>query len=98
MAAPDLAGELTVTVGVRDGRVQQVGIARPPQLADRLLAGRPAAEAVAMVPQLFSICGKSQHVAAELALAAARGGPAAADRRRRGASRRRWRRSTSGGR
>ena len=81
MAAPDLAGELTVTVGVRDGRVQQVGIASTrPQLADRLLAGRPAAEAVAMVPQLFSICGKSQHVAAELALAAARGGPAAADR------------------
>ena len=32
-----------------------------------------------MVPQLFSICGRSQHIAAELALAAARGAPGMAD-------------------
>jgi hypothetical protein len=80
MATPELAGELKVTVRVGDGRVRQVGIeSTRPHLADRLLAGRPAAEAVARVPQLFSICGKSQQVAAELALAAARGTPAAAD-------------------
>ncbi len=80
MASPDLAGELNVAVEVRDGRVRQVRIdSTRPQLASRLLAGRTAAEAVAMVPQLFSICGKSQHVAAELALAAARGDARTAD-------------------
>jgi len=80
MASLDLAGELKVTIRVRDGRVQQARIeSTRPQLANRLLAGKPAAEAVAMVPQLFSICGRSQHIAAELALAAAHGAPAAAD-------------------
>jgi len=80
MASLDLAGELTVTIRVRDGCVQEVRIeSTRPQLANRLLAGKPAAQAVAMVPQLFSICGRSQHIAAELALAAARGAPAAAD-------------------
>jgi hypothetical protein len=79
MAALDLAGELKVTLRVHDGLVRQTRIeSTRPQLADRLLGGRPAAEAVAMVPQLFSICGRSQQVAAELALAAARGAPAAA--------------------
>jgi hypothetical protein len=79
MAALDLAGELKVTVRVRDGGVRDVGIeSTRPQLADRLLAGRPAGEALALVPRLFSICGGSQQVAAELALAAARGAPVAA--------------------
>jgi len=76
---PDLAGELKVTVRVRNGRAEQTLIeSTRPQLADRLLAGRDAAEAVAMAPRLFSICGRSQQVAAELAVAAARGatGPA----------------------
>jgi len=80
MTAPDLAGELKVRVDVRDGRVQQVRIdSTRPQLANRLLAGKPADDAVALVPQLFSVCGKSQQVAAELALAAARGAARAAD-------------------
>lgn len=79
MAVPDLAGELKVTVRVQDGCVRAVEVdSTRPQLADRLLAGRVADEAVAMVPQLFSICGRSQQIAAELALAAARGAPAAA--------------------
>ena len=80
MAVLDLAGELKVTVRLHDGRVRQVDIdSTRPQLANRLLSGRPAAEALAMVPQLFSICGRSQRIAAELALAAAHGTPAAAD-------------------
>jgi hypothetical protein len=80
MGAFDLAGELRVALGVRDGRVRRVAVVSTrPQLADRLLAGRTAQEAVATVPQLFSICGRSQQVAAELALAAARGAEAAAD-------------------
>jgi hypothetical protein len=86
MSAVDLAGELKVSVEVHDGRVQGVRIdSTRPQLAGRLLAGKAAEEAVATVPQLFSICGKSQHIAAELALAAARGaaGPVDAVRTRR---------------
>jgi hypothetical protein len=80
MALPDLAGELKVLVSVREGSVRGVRIeSTRPQLASRLLAGKPAAEAVAMVPQLFSICGRSQHIAAELALAAARGAAGAVD-------------------
>jgi hypothetical protein len=38
-----------------------------------VLRGRPADEAVALVPLLFALCGKAQGRAAELALAAARG-------------------------
>lgn len=80
MGVTDLAGELTVRVTVRDGRVHGVDIeSTRPQLANRLLAGKPGDEAVAMVPRLFSICGRSQHVAAELALAAARGAAGTAD-------------------
>jgi len=76
----DLAGELKVTVRVHDGHVRDVRIdSTRPQVANRLLSGRPAAEAVAIVPQLFSICGRSQQVAAELALAATRGAAVAAD-------------------
>jgi len=68
-----LAGELTVDLTTRDGAVVAVDIASTrPQVADRLLAGKPAAEAVAMVPQLFSVCGRAQAIAAELALQAAR--------------------------
>lgn len=80
MVTPDLAGELKVTVRVRNGRAEQTLIeSTRPQLADRLLAGRSAAEAVAMVPRLFSICGRSQQVAAELAVAATRGAAAPAE-------------------
>ncbi len=84
MGTLELAGELRVRIALRGGVVCAVGIdSTRPRLAGRLLAGRPADEAVAMVPQLFSICGNSQHVAAELALAAARGAAALADVRQR---------------
>jgi uptake hydrogenase large subunit len=86
MRAIDLAGELAVQVEVGDARVTAVHIdSTRPQLAGKLLAGKAAVEAVALVPQLFSICGRAQHSAAELALAAARGmtGPVAAERIRR---------------
>jgi len=77
MNAPELTGAIRVAVGVRDGRVSQVRIdSTRPQLADRLLAGKDADEAVAWVPRLYSICGGSQQIAAELALAAARGSAA----------------------
>jgi hypothetical protein len=80
MGTAELAGELRVRVAVRDCRVRRVDIElNRPQLADRLLAGKPGDEAVAMVPRLYSICGRSQHIAAELALAAAHGVAGTAD-------------------
>ncbi|MCU0940392.1 MAG: hypothetical protein MUC86_14935, partial [Burkholderiaceae bacterium] len=69
-----LAGELTIDLTTRDAVVSAVQIASTrPQVADRLLAGKPADAAVALVPQLFTICGRAQGLAAELALQAARG-------------------------
>lgn len=41
--------------------------------ASRVLEGKPAAQVIGMVPLLFSICGRSQTVAAAAALEAARG-------------------------
>ena len=43
-----------------------------PQAA-RLLVGRPIAEAVALAPRLFSLCGSAQGAAARMAAAAAQG-------------------------
>jgi Ni,Fe-hydrogenase I large subunit len=72
------AGELTIDLATRDGVVTAVDIASTrPQVADRLLGGKPAEAAVALVPQLFTICGRAQAIAAELALQAARGVTAA---------------------
>jgi len=42
------------------------------------LAGKPADEAVALVPLIYSLCGQAQGIAARAALAAARGGAMAA--------------------
>jgi hypothetical protein len=70
-----LAGELTIDLATRDGVVSAVEVASTrPLLADRLFAGRPPEQALALVPQVYSICGRSQAIAAELALQAARGG------------------------
>lgn len=44
----------------------------------RLLRGQPAEQAVALVPLIYSLCGKAQGIAAQAALAAARGNPVAA--------------------
>jgi hypothetical protein len=43
-----------------------------PELA-KLLRGQPAEQAVALVPLIYSLCGKAQGIAARAALAAARG-------------------------
>ncbi len=72
-----LAGELTIDLTTHEGVVGAVEIVSSrPQLADRLLVGKPASAAVALVPQLFSICGRAQGIAAELALQAAHAAPA----------------------
>ena len=69
-----LEGELVVRTAWNGSRVTGVEVASTrPHVADRLLAGRAVTEAVAMVPRLFSICGRSQGVAAALACNAAAG-------------------------
>jgi hypothetical protein len=70
----NLEGELVVRVGWSGARVTAVDVASSrPHVANRLLAGRPVAEALDLVPRLFSICGRSQGVAAALACEAAAG-------------------------
>ena len=69
-----LEGELVVRAAWDGARVIGVEIASTrPHVAGRLLAGRSVAEAVEMVPRLYSICGRSQGVAAALACDAAAG-------------------------
>jgi len=78
--ATDLAGELKVALTVRDGVVRQATIrSTRHQRVQRLLENRAASEAMALLPQLFAICGRSQQVAGELALMAARGAAGTAD-------------------
>jgi coenzyme F420-reducing hydrogenase alpha subunit len=68
----NLEGEIAVRAAWDGSRVTDVAIASTrPRVADRLLSGRTVEEAVAMVPRLFSICGRSQGVAAALACEAA---------------------------
>ncbi|MBI4742433.1 MAG: nickel-dependent hydrogenase large subunit [Betaproteobacteria bacterium] len=62
----------------RDGQAvvaARIAAARP--LAASILVGQPAEKAVALVPRLFSLCGRAQGAAARLALNAARGQGAA---------------------
>jgi Ni,Fe-hydrogenase I large subunit len=67
-------GEIVVRARWDGAEVAGVDIVSTrPHIADRLLAGRAVADAVATVPRLFSICGRSQGVAAALACDAAAG-------------------------
>ena len=76
-----LEGDLRVGLRIRDGQIDRIGIhSTRPDVARSLLQGRTRAEAVAAVPQLFSICAHSQAAAAALACAAAAGEAASADR------------------
>lgn len=57
----------------------QVSVHWPRLAAEQLFIGRTPADAIALAPQLFSLCGHAQQLAATLALAAASGQPAVAD-------------------
>jgi hypothetical protein len=72
--AASLEGALTIRVDWDGRRVHgaQIGSSRP-LAAARVLVGRRAADAVAAVPLLFAICGRSQAVAAALACECAAG-------------------------
>ena len=67
-----LEGELRVGLRVGDGHIDRVRVASTrPDVARTLLQSRTRAEVSAAVPLLFSICGRSQSAANELACAAA---------------------------
>lgn len=69
-----IEGELTIRLRWDGAHVREVAIdSTRPHVADRLLAGKPVDEAVALVPRLFSICARAQGIAAQLAAEAACG-------------------------
>ena len=68
-------GRVVLSFMVRDDEVTAAAVScQRPDIA-HLLNGRQAAQVVATVPLIYSLCGKAQDVAARAALAAARGSP-----------------------
>jgi uptake hydrogenase large subunit len=66
-------GKVVLRLTMVDGHVDAIDVASMrPDLA-RLLRGQPADQVVALVPLIYSLCGKAQGIAARAALAAARG-------------------------
>jgi len=75
-----IEGDIVVRLAWDGQRVRDVGIrSTRPFAAGRVLGGRTGAEAAAMVPLLFSICGRAQGAAAAAAIEAAEGIEAASD-------------------
>jgi len=68
MPEAGLEGELAISLDWDGRRVRAARVAstRPARVA-QVLVGKRAADAVALVPRLFSVCGRSQAVAAALA-------------------------------
>jgi len=67
------AGCVRLRLGSTNGRISEVVVASERPAISQVLRGRPADEAVRLVPLLFALCGQAQGRAAALALAAARG-------------------------
>ncbi len=75
-----IEGEIAVRLSWDGQSVREVRIrSTRPFAAGRVLAGKTGAEAAAMVPLLFSICGRAQGAAAAAAIDAAEGTAAASD-------------------
>ena len=69
-----LEGELRVALHLAGAQVVAVALrSTRPDVAQRLLQGRTRAEVMAAVPQIFSLCGRSQAAACALACDAALG-------------------------
>jgi len=67
-----IEGELRVTLHCDGQRVRHLGLhSTRPLVAPRLLQGRRPADAAALVPRLFALCGQAQGAAAAAALRAA---------------------------
>ncbi len=73
MAAVMDGGKVRIVLGCAGGRINEVSVSCDRPEVAQLLRGKPAAEAVALVPLVFAVCGKAQGQAAAMALAAARG-------------------------
>jgi uptake hydrogenase large subunit len=70
----NLEGRIDIALQPRGGAPAKVHIhSTRPQLAQKLLAGRTPEEVVHLVGLIFSLCGKAQRVAAEVACTAALG-------------------------
>ena len=67
------AGCVRLRLGSTRGRISEVVVASERPAISQVLRGRPADEAVRLLPMLFALCGQAQGRAAALALAAARG-------------------------
>jgi hypothetical protein len=67
------AGCVRLGLAIADGRVAEVQVASERPGVARALRGRPADDAVRLLPMLFALCGRAQGRAAVLALDAARG-------------------------
>jgi uptake hydrogenase large subunit len=69
-----IEGELLVRIESRDGRVTAASArAERPRVARRLFLGRPGREAAPICRSLFSVCGRSQAIAAQGAVEAIEG-------------------------
>ena len=67
-----IEGEITVTLHWDGQRVRQVDLASTrPLAAMQLLPGRRPADAAALVPRLYALCGHAQGAACAAALRAA---------------------------
>lgn len=66
-------GRVRLSLELEDGVVRHAAVACERPGVARLLRGQPAGQAVALVPLIYSLCGKAQGIAARAALAAARG-------------------------
>lgn len=67
------AGRVHIRLHLADERIAEVEIRSQRPLVATALRGKPAAQAVQLVPLIFALCGRAQGQAAGLALAAARG-------------------------
>ena len=70
-------GAVHLSLRWQSGRAGDVNVRSDRPSVIGVLRGRPADQAVHMLPLLYSICGTAQGIAAELALRAARGEPQA---------------------
>lgn len=77
LSSSELGGRLRIVVQLADGRVHAVRVQSTRPQAARLLVGRPPDAVAALLPRLFSLCGRAQAAvgAAALSVAGAAGGP-----------------------
>lgn len=68
-------GRVHVSVTCEGGRVADVAVRSDRPAAARVFVGQGADRVVAVLPLLFSLCGRAQGAAAAAAIAAARGAP-----------------------